>query len=160
MTTDTVIVRTGTEAEIDAVLRVWSDAEAHPTMTDDAASVVALVRRQPDALLVAEIGDRLVGTLIATWDGWRGNMYRLAVVPDQRRRRIAASLVEEAERRLRTAGCRRVTALVVDVDLHAGDFWTHVGYEIYPMKRYVHTLDAQTTADGKDQPVPGTTTPW
>jgi hypothetical protein len=69
MTTDTVIVRTGTASDIDAVLGVWSEAEAHPTMTDDAPSVAALVRRQPDALIVAVIGPRLVGTVIATWDG-------------------------------------------------------------------------------------------
>jgi len=137
-----VTVRTGTAAYVDEVLRVWAGAGAHPTTTDDVASVTALVGRAPDALLLAEVGGRPVGTLIATWDGWRGNMYRLAVLPEVRRRGIATALVAEGERRLRALGCRRVTALVVDVDAHAADFWTEVDYTPYPMKRYVHTLGA------------------
>ena len=91
---------------------------------------------------MAEWGGRMVGTLIAAWDGWRGNMYRLAVVPDVRRRGIATALVGEGERRLRARRCRRISALVVDTDVHAVDFWTDVGYVPYPMERYVRTIGA------------------
>jgi ribosomal protein S18 acetylase RimI-like enzyme len=142
-----VTLRTGTVADVDEVLRVWAGAGAHPTSTDDVASVGALVARDPDALLVAEIDGRMVGTLIATWDGWRGNMYRLAVLPDVRRRRIASLLVAEGGRRLQALGCRRVTALVLDVDVHAAEFWTQVGYVIYPMTRYVHTMETAPAGD-------------
>ncbi len=135
-----VTVRTGTSADVDEVLSVWAGAGAHPTTTDDAESLSALVARDRVALIVAESAGRIVGTLITGWDGWRGNMYRLAVLPEVRRRGIASSLVAEGERRLRAAGCRRVTALVVDVDVHAVDFWTGVDYVRYPMQRYVRTL--------------------
>jgi len=135
-------LRTGTTTDIAGVLALWIEAGAHPTSTDDAAAVTALVERDREALLIAEIDGRLVGTLIAAWDGWRGNMYRLAVAPHVRRRGIASSLVAEGERRLRAQGCRRVTALVVDADPHAAEFWTGVDYVRYPMKRFVRTLGA------------------
>jgi ribosomal protein S18 acetylase RimI-like enzyme len=138
--TSDLTVRTATVADGDGVLALWAGADAHPTTTDDAASVTALVQRDADALLVAEIGGRMVGTLMATWDGWRGNMYRLAVLPDVRRRGIATALVHEGERRLAALGCRRVSALVVDIDDHAADFWVGVDYVRYPMTRYVHSL--------------------
>ncbi|HXQ58865.1 MAG TPA: GNAT family N-acetyltransferase, partial [Acidimicrobiales bacterium] len=64
------------------------------------------------------------------------------VAPHVRRRGIASSLVAEGERRLRAQGCRRVTALVVDADPHAAEFWTGVDYVRYPMKRFVRTLGA------------------
>jgi ribosomal protein S18 acetylase RimI-like enzyme len=133
-------IRTGTPADVDGVLSLWAGAGAHPTTTDDPPSVTALVRRDPDALLLAEIGGRMVGTLMATWDGWRGNMYRLAVLPEVRRRGVATALVREGERRLAAVGCRRVTALVADADEGAADFWVGVDYPRYPMKRYVRTL--------------------
>jgi ribosomal protein S18 acetylase RimI-like enzyme len=121
------VIRTGTSADVSTALELWLAAGAHPTSTDDAPSVSRLVERDPEALLIAEIDGRKVGTLIAAWDGWRGNMYRLAVSPHVRRRGVARALVGEAERRFRAHGCRRVTALVVDTDPRAADFWTHVG---------------------------------
>jgi len=92
--------------------------------------------------LVAEEGGRLVGTVIAGWDGWRGNMYRLAVLPRFRRRGIARSLVAEAERRLRAKGARRITALVVKDEEEALAFWHAAEYEHdQRMVRYVKTLE-------------------
>ena len=41
--------------------------------------VERLIADSPAALLVAERDGEIVGVLIAAWDGWRGNMYRLAV---------------------------------------------------------------------------------
>jgi len=139
---DEVVLRPATEADVPAVLALWIDAGAHPTTTDDALSVRAVLARDGEALVVAERRGRLVGTLIATWDGWRGNMYRLAVRPEERRRGIAARLVRHAETRLRAEGCRRVTALVARDDEGAVEFWTALRYAPHPMERYVRTLEA------------------
>jgi len=56
-------------------------------------------------------------------------MYRLAVLPDERRAGIATALVREGERRLREQGVRRVTALVVHGDVPATALWTAVGFD-------------------------------
>ena len=82
-------------------------------------------------LLVAENGDReIVGMLIAGWDGWRGNMYRLAVHPRHRRQGIARRLLDAGEEHLRRLGARRVTALVGYDDEVAGAFWDAAGYPV------------------------------
>jgi ribosomal protein S18 acetylase RimI-like enzyme len=47
-------------------------------------------------LLVAEIDDKIVGSIIATFDGWRGIIYRLAVHPNVRRQGIARRLAQKA----------------------------------------------------------------
>ena len=88
------------------------------------------MRDHGDLFLVAEDAGRLVGTLIAGWDGWRGNMYRLAVLPAYRRQGVATALVGEAERRLRALGARRITALVISDHDWATGFWRAAGYEL------------------------------
>jgi ribosomal protein S18 acetylase RimI-like enzyme len=120
-------IRTATPADADAVLALWREAEAVPSVTDDDASV----RRAAELgiLLVACDGDRIVGSLVAAFDGWRGNMYRLAVDPGARRQGIAHALVAEGERRLAEQGCRRITALVVAAEDQATGFWAHVDYD-------------------------------
>jgi ribosomal protein S18 acetylase RimI-like enzyme len=82
-----------------------------------------------EALLLAERDGALVGVLIAAWDGWRGNLYRLAVDPAHRRHGVARALVVAGEARLRSLGARRVTALVAREDAVARRLWLDLGYE-------------------------------
>lgn len=84
----------------------------------------------PAALLVAELEGELVGALIAAWDGWRGNMYRLAVRPECRRQGIGLALTRAGEEHLRRSGARRVTALVAFDDQRASGFWDRAGYPL------------------------------
>jgi ribosomal protein S18 acetylase RimI-like enzyme len=123
-----MVIRAATTTDVEPVLTCWQRAEAVPSATDDAAGIRALLNRDPGALLVAEIGGGVAGTLIAAWDGWRGNMYRLAVVPEHRRAGIATGLVRAGHQRLRSLGCRRITALVVGDHDPAVAFWERAGY--------------------------------
>lgn len=123
-----VRLRSGVAADAEAVVRFWRLAGARPGATDDPGSVRALIDLDPEALILAEAGTELVGTLIAAFDGWRGHLHRLAVHPDRRRQGIALALVREGERRLRRRGAIRAGALVVSEDAPAARFWPAAGY--------------------------------
>jgi len=123
-------VRTATAADVDAVLAVWAEARSAAAQTVDNPQVVEqLLERDPGALLVAELGGEVVGVLIAGWDGWRGNVYRIAVLPSHRREGIARELVEAGHERLRAQGARRVTALVGGEEGAAHRLWRALGYQ-------------------------------
>jgi ribosomal protein S18 acetylase RimI-like enzyme len=79
---------------------------------------------------VAEVGGQVVGSVIGTFDGWRGNIYRLAVHPDHRRQGIARALVAEVEKMLVEQGARRITALVEKDHPWSMNFWEAVGYRV------------------------------
>ena len=115
--------------DVPAVLALWRAAGLVPSTTDDADSVSGLIARDAEALLVAEIDGEIVGSICGTWDGWRGNFYRLAVHPGHRRKGIALKLVARAERRIAALGGRRISSIVVDGDEHAVAFWRAAGYE-------------------------------
>jgi ribosomal protein S18 acetylase RimI-like enzyme len=133
-----LVIRAGTGDDIEAVRALWREADVAPSATDDAASLRRLVAHDPGALFVAEIEGVLVATVVATFDGWRGNMYRLAVASEYRRAGVATALVEAGESRLRARGCRRITALVIGDHDHATGFWTAAGYDWQPeIRRYV-----------------------
>lgn len=142
-------IEPATAADLPGILAVWRAADAHPTPTDDAEGVSRLLERQPDGLLLAwldqEEGGEIAGTLIAAFDGWRGNLYRLAVAPGHRRRGIGRALVLEAARRLREQGVRRISAFVVDADADALAFWdsladTGLIRDPLPKRRYIWNL--------------------
>jgi ribosomal protein S18 acetylase RimI-like enzyme len=129
-------------ADVPAVLELWDEARSAASATADTPEATRAVVAHPGtALLLAEIGGELAGTLVAGWDGWRGNMYRLAVRADRRRRGIARRLVEAGEEHLRAQGCRRVTALVGSEEDGAAALWRAAGYERDDrVERYVRNL--------------------
>jgi ribosomal protein S18 acetylase RimI-like enzyme len=122
------LLRWGRPDDADAVVQLWKVAGAVPSVTDDPASVRALLAHDPEALIVAVAGGVIVGSLIVGEDGWRGHLYRLAVHPRWRRRGLARALVDEAEQGLVRRGVRRVDAIVVESDSVAGGFWERAGY--------------------------------
>lgn len=112
-----------------AVLDLWAQVRSeHASTSDRLDDVERLVADSPAALLVAERDGEVVGALIAAWDGWRGNMYRLAVRDSHRREGIGLALTRAGEDYLRSCGVRRVTALVAFDDEDAGGFWGSAGY--------------------------------
>jgi ribosomal protein S18 acetylase RimI-like enzyme len=138
------IVRAGRPEDVSTIVLFWGHATSVASSTDDPASVHALLARDPQGLLVAELDGRVVGTLIVGWDGWRGGLYRLAVDPTLRRRGIGGSLVRHAERRLSELGARRVAAVVIEEHDHAVGFWRAMGYEHdVRVGRFVRDLPAK-----------------
>jgi GNAT superfamily N-acetyltransferase len=87
--------------------------------------------------------NEIVGTLLGTFDGWRGNMYRLVVHPGRRRQGIGRELVRQIEQVFAEWGVRRVTVLIEVDRPWAMEFWTAVGYPRDDrIVRHVGTLHA------------------
>jgi ribosomal protein S18 acetylase RimI-like enzyme len=129
LTAGRVAIRRASPADAPAVLGLWAEERSeHASTADRLEDVERLIGGSPAALLVAERGDEIVGALIAGWDGWRGNMYRLAVSKAHRRKGIGIALARAGEEYLFGCGIRRVTALVAFDDEAAGAFWEAAGY--------------------------------
>ena len=123
-----VMIRRCGSSDVEAVLNLWSGARSsHASTPDHKESVEGLLAESPAALFVAEVEGQVVGAVIAGWDGWRGNIYRLAIDQDYRRRGIGLQLTRAAEDYLRECGVERVTALVA-YDRAATSFWDAAGY--------------------------------
>src|SRR2546421_4326401 len=122
--TGAVAIRPCRVEECLAVLALWRRAGAIPSPTDTLEELLRLVRSEHgDGFLVAVQAGAIVGSIIGGWDGWRGNIYRLAVAPEARRAGLARRLVDAAERMLVSKGARRISALVERHEAHAVGFW-------------------------------------
>jgi ribosomal protein S18 acetylase RimI-like enzyme len=111
-----------------AVLAFWQMAAEGTSISDDETGVADLIGRDPHALLLAERGSTLVGTVIAGYDGWRCHLYRLAVHPGARRQGVARALLGAAEQRVVALGGRRGDAMVLDRNERAHHAWRAAGY--------------------------------
>lgn len=122
-------IRQATVADVRPTLELWREADAEPIHTDDEGSLRKLIAHDPESLLLANYGGRVVGSVIAAWDGWRGSIYHLVVAPDLRRQGLGCQLLIAAESRLREAGGERYQAIVLETDAQAVGFWGASGWE-------------------------------
>jgi ribosomal protein S18 acetylase RimI-like enzyme len=121
------------------VLSLWRVAGSR-SATDSRDSVLRLLDADPGSLLLAEADGVLTGTVIAVWDGWRGNFYKLAVIPGSRRRGVATALVRAGEVRLIGLGAVRISAIAIGDEEPVRSLWTGLGYERQPgAARYVRS---------------------
>lgn len=122
-------LRTASADDAGKLLDLWRDAaENDGRPTDTRAAVLALIERDPAALIVAEHDGELVGSVIAGWDGWRYHLYRLAVHPGWRRRGVASALLDAAEARFAQLGGKRADAMVLAGNELGQRLWRARGY--------------------------------
>lgn len=120
----------------DGLDHVWRACFPNNSSRNQAGySVPAKLAMGDDLLLVAEdsSGDgSVVGTIMAGYDGHRGWLYSVAVLPEHRHQGIGELLVTEACERLRKLGCVKVNLQIV-ADNHAVQaFYERLGFTVEP----------------------------
>ena len=84
-----------------------------------------------DLFLVYDIDEKIVGTVIGGWDGWRAWIYRIAVSPEHQREGIASRLLEAITERLSARGGRKFRALIVSNNDKSKALFNSAGYTIH-----------------------------
>ncbi|MDT0115537.1 GNAT family acetyltransferase [Microbacterium sp. PRF11] len=122
-------IRAFDPADEDAVVALWEEAGLTRPWNDPRADIHRKLRVQPELFLVAAEADRVVGSVMAGYDGHRGWLYYLAAADSHRGRGIGRALVAEAERLLEQMGCPKVQLMVRPDNLAARGFYDALGYE-------------------------------
>src|SRR4051812_23549130 len=93
-------IRTFHPADEEAVLELWDRAGIDRPWLNLRAEIAEKRRRDRSLFLVAVEGESLVGSVMGAYDGRRGWVYHLAVLPDRQRHGIGRCLMDELERRM------------------------------------------------------------
>lgn len=101
-------------SDIEAIHDLWRRAGLHvrPHGRDSVAHITAEIEAGTAVLLGIRDGAGLLAVVLATHDGRKGWINRLAVDPEHRRRGVGIALIGAAEEALSAAGIDLVAALV------------------------------------------------
>ena len=143
-----IYIRPCRSDECGIILELWQDAGSTPSISDSVDALKQMLQESKGLILVAELEGRIIGTVMGGWDGWRGSIYRLAVLPEYRIRVIGRRLVREAEKRLVDRGVSKISVLVEKSENTAVAFWDHMEKDGYQpderMIRYVKSWRSNT----------------
>lgn len=141
------IVRMLVEKDLEQVPRVWMDSGLpyRPKGRDAPEGLKAQLRRDPDLFIGAFVGAEMIGVAIATDDGRKGWINRLAVLPSHRRKGVARALIEGCEEALRKRG-RGVFSILIEGENEASErLFLTSGYRDESDIRYYAKRDSEET---------------
>ncbi len=122
--------------DYDRVMALWTEGglPLKPRGRDSRENVVRQIGLPNVCFLVAEEskGGRVIGTVLATHDGRKGWINRLAVDPSVRRKGIGAKLVGAAESWLESQGMDILACLIEEDNAVSMAVFEKLGYKKHP----------------------------
>ena len=126
-------VRTFEAADEPGVIALWERVFPDDRPWNAAAAIVRRKTAIRDTLFwIAETDGRVIGAVMAGWDGQRGWIYHLAVEPERRRHGVGRALVETVEARLARLGCPKINLQVQATNADVVAFYERLGYRTEP----------------------------
>ena len=129
-----MIFREYAERDLDAVVSLWDACNLTRPWNPPRLDIALVQESGHGALLLAEEGGEIVGSVMVGHDGHRGWLYYLAVSPARQRGGLGKALVAEAEKWLEARGVRKVQLLVRPENTGVLRFYEAIGYEEQPIK--------------------------
>lgn len=117
-------------ADEEAVIALWTHCDLVRSWNDPRKDIRRKLAVRPDLFLVGIEDGRLVGTVMAGYEGHRGWINYLAVDPDYQRRGFGGALMAEAERRLRECGCPKINLQVRPTNRAVIEFYESLGFAV------------------------------
>ena len=134
-----MFIRSLTPEDYDSLITLWEKSQLpyRSEGRDSRASIQKQIEEYPDLFLGAFLNNGLIGAVIASFDGRKGWINRLAVSPECRRQGVARELINAAENALKKRGASVIGALIFETNEKSLNFFEKVGYTIHDDIRYV-----------------------
>ena len=133
-----------TASDYDSVRDLWiaSGLPIKPGGRDSRERFAAQLAEDRQTVIGLRGGERLIGVIVATHDGRKGWINRLAIHPDFRRQGLGQRLIAVAEQALRDQGMQVIAALIEDWNGSSLALFQKIGYTTHSDIHYLTKRDA------------------
>lgn len=128
MNTENIIIRQYLPSDEETVIALWRLCNLVVPQNDPANDIRKKQKVQPELFLVGLIRDKIVATIMAGYEGHRGWINYLAVVPERRQKGIGKTMVKEAEKRLKKLGCPKINLQIRSSNKDVIKFYKRIGF--------------------------------
>ena len=125
-----VIIRQFEERDCDQVIHVWRESGLTNARNDPHKDIARKVGHSEAGLLVAEVDGAVVGTVMVGYEGHRGWINYLGVLPVFQGLGLGTQLLVRAEADLRELGCAKINLQIRTSNQKVIDFYHSLGYSL------------------------------
>jgi ribosomal protein S18 acetylase RimI-like enzyme len=112
-----------------AVIALWNACNLIVPQNDPLEDIQKKLAFQPELFFIALLDGQLIGSVMVGYEGHRGWIQYLAVLPAYQKRGYGRKLVNKAIGELRKLDCVKVNLQVRRSNAAVVDFYKHLGFE-------------------------------
>jgi hypothetical protein len=122
-------IRNYKPSDKNSIISLWKKVLNPQKPHNNPEIAIDMKTKQNDGLFfVAEDNHEIIGTVIAGFDGHRGWLYSLAMLPQHRRKGIGTQLVKKAIGELKKLGCLKVNLQINSDNNEVVEFYKKNGF--------------------------------
>ena len=122
------IIRPFTGADEETVIAVWRACGLTHPNNDPYKDIARKMKVAPEMFLVYELDGKIVGTVMAGYEGHRGWINYLGVLPEYQGRGLGRELMDRAEVLLVERGCPKINLQVRTNNTKVIKFYEAIGF--------------------------------
>ena len=124
-----MIIRNYQQSDKEQLIALWKEVfNPKKPHNDPELAINIKIKHKDDLFFVAEKEKQIVGTILVGFDGHRGWIYSLAVLPKFRYKGIGKELVDKAVAELKNLGCLKVNLQIMGDNSYVLEFYKKSGF--------------------------------
>ncbi len=124
-----LMIRPILESDEKEVVALWKECGLIVPQNDPHKDIMTKFSYQPELFLVGLLNNRIIATVMTGYEGHRGWINYLGVLPEYQRRGFARKMMEAAEEKLKKIGCPKINLQVRHTNKGVIEFYTGIGYK-------------------------------
>ena len=116
--------------DFDLVIELWEKAGLIFSRSDTYDGMKEKLKRDPELFFVLEEDSRIIGVVMGSYDGRRGQINHLAVDPDYQGIKIEHQIITELLERFKKIRCEKINLLIEKSNESVQDFYEKQGFRI------------------------------
>jgi ribosomal protein S18 acetylase RimI-like enzyme len=125
-----MLIRKFHKADRIKLIKLWKTVFPDDPPHNEPSKVIAAKQAIDDLIFVAEENNQLIGACMTGYDGHRGWLYAVAVLPEFRRTSVGSNLVKHAIECLKELGCVKVNLQIRSTNTEVVEFYKSLGFAV------------------------------
>jgi len=113
-----------------SLINLWKMVFPDDPSHNEPSKVIEAKLSVDDLIFVAENRNEIIGACMAGYDGHRGWLYTVAVLPEYRRCKTGSKLVKHAIQSLKELGCIKVNLQIRSTNSDVAAFYSSLGFKV------------------------------
>ena len=124
------------KSDSEAVIDLWKKCKLIVPWNDPIKDINRKLSIKDNLFIIGEINKNIIASAMAGYDGHRGYIYYLAVLPEYQNKGIGSSLLSIIEKKLLQLGCPKINLFVRNTNIRVKTFYKINNYEFQDSQIY------------------------